>query len=312
MAAGQDGRVGGQHAVHVGPDLDLFGVDARAHDGGGVVAAAAAERGGDAVLGGGDEAAHHDHAFARPAAEWSSPGARRSPGKLGAACVWRLSVIITSRESTCSACMPKWRNAERHDVAGEPLAVAGDGVDGARREFAEHGEPFDQFGQLLEMLVEEAVEIGAVARAGRPGAPRASGSRADREAGGCTPRACPRWRRRRWRAACWWSSPWRRPPRRDGALRGRCTMPATRSMAAADSTEVPPNFMTIISRASLPSASARHSVRPRRPRRGWCCGSARRTCNPAPGRGAGVPRRPPCRARVPRPCAAADGWPRSM
>ena len=34
MAAGQDGGVGGEHAVHVGPDLDLFGADARAHDGG--------------------------------------------------------------------------------------------------------------------------------------------------------------------------------------------------------------------------------------------------------------------------------------
>ena len=52
---------------------------------------------------------------------------------------------------------------EGDDVAGEAFAVAGDGVDGARREFAEHGEPFDQFGELLEMLVEEAVEIGAVA-----------------------------------------------------------------------------------------------------------------------------------------------------
>ena len=38
VAAGQDGRVGGEHAVHVGPDLDLFGADARADDGGGEVA----------------------------------------------------------------------------------------------------------------------------------------------------------------------------------------------------------------------------------------------------------------------------------
>src|ERR1035441_10310977 len=34
------------------------------------------------------------------------------------------------------------------------------------------------------------------------------------------------------------------------------TIDATRSMAAADSTDVPPNFMTIISRAFPPSASA--------------------------------------------------------
>jgi len=56
MAAGQDGGVGRQHAVHVGPDLDLFSIDAGAHDGGGVVAAAAPQRGGDAALGRSDEA----------------------------------------------------------------------------------------------------------------------------------------------------------------------------------------------------------------------------------------------------------------
>ena len=33
MAAGQDGRVGGEHAVHIGPDLDLLGADSGADDG---------------------------------------------------------------------------------------------------------------------------------------------------------------------------------------------------------------------------------------------------------------------------------------
>ena len=42
VAAGDDARVGGQHAVHVGPDLDLLGADARAHDGRAEVRAAAA------------------------------------------------------------------------------------------------------------------------------------------------------------------------------------------------------------------------------------------------------------------------------
>ena len=106
---------------------------------------------------------------------------------------------------------------------------------------------------------------------------------------------------RRWRAACWWSCPWPRRPRRDGGRRAPCTMPATRSMAAADSTEVPPNFMTIISRASLPSASARHSARPRRPRRESCCGPARRTCSRAPG----TARRRPTKAAMPRSRSAS-------
>ena len=161
---------------------------------------------------------------------------------------------------------------QRDDVAGEALAVAGNGVDGARRQFAEHGQSLDQLGEFLEMLVERAVEFGAVARAAPPGGLRASGNRAGREAGGCTRRACRRWRPRRWPAACWWSCPWPKPPPPDAGPARALTMPATRSMAAADSTDVPPNFITIISPASLPSASARHSARPRRRRRAWYCG----------------------------------------
>ena len=162
MAAGQDGGVGGEHAVHVGPDLDLFGVDARAHDGGGVVAAAAAERGGDAVFGGGDEAAHHDDALRGERRNGLRPGARRSPGSWARPAVWRLSVIMHVARIDVLGRHAEVAEAEGDDVAGEAFAVAGDGVDGARREFAEHGEPFDQFGELLEMLVEEAVEFGAV------------------------------------------------------------------------------------------------------------------------------------------------------
>ena len=48
------------------------------------------------------------------------------------------------------------------DQARQPLAVTGDGVDRARRQLAEHGQPFHQFGQFLEMLVERAVEFGAL------------------------------------------------------------------------------------------------------------------------------------------------------
>ena len=51
---------------------------------------------------------------------------------------------------------------EGDDEARETLAVARDGVDGAGSEFAEDGEPFDEFGEFLEMLVEEAVERGAL------------------------------------------------------------------------------------------------------------------------------------------------------
>src|ERR1035437_3803225 len=166
MAAGQDGGVGGEHAVHVGPDLDLFGIDARAHDCGGVIAATAAQRGGDAILRGGDEAAHHDHALGGQ--RWNGflearVGFREVRRGLGVALVGDHNVArihVLGRHAEVA-------DGEGDNVAGEALAVARDGVDGARREFAEDGEPFDQLRELLEVLVEEAVEIRAVAQRDR-------------------------------------------------------------------------------------------------------------------------------------------------
>ncbi len=87
---------------------------------------------------------------------------RRSPANSGAACVWRLSVTITSRESTCDRRQAEMAERQRHDVARQPLAVARDGVDGARRQLAQHRQALHQFGQFLEMLVERAVEFGAL------------------------------------------------------------------------------------------------------------------------------------------------------
>ena len=51
---------------------------------------------------------------------------------------------------------------ERDDEAGEALAVARNGVDGAWRELAEDGDAFDKLSHFLEMIVERAVELGAM------------------------------------------------------------------------------------------------------------------------------------------------------
>ena len=56
---GDHARIGGQHAVDVGPDLDLVDVEAGAEDRGRIVGAAAPERRRDAARRGADEAAHH-------------------------------------------------------------------------------------------------------------------------------------------------------------------------------------------------------------------------------------------------------------
>ena len=51
---------------------------------------------------------------------------------------------------------------ERDDVTRQALAVARNGVDGTRGQFAEHRDAFDELGQFLEMVVERAVEFGAM------------------------------------------------------------------------------------------------------------------------------------------------------
>ena len=58
---GTHARIGRHDAVHVGPDLDGFGVHGAANQRAGKVGAAAAERGGDAGFVRPDEAAHHRH-----------------------------------------------------------------------------------------------------------------------------------------------------------------------------------------------------------------------------------------------------------
>src|SRR5579885_3571629 len=67
MAARKNRRVGGEHAIHIGPDLNLFGFDAGADNGRREIRAAAAERRGDAVFRRSDEATHYDHAVLREA-----------------------------------------------------------------------------------------------------------------------------------------------------------------------------------------------------------------------------------------------------
>ncbi len=53
-------------------------------------------------------------------------------GSSGAACVWRVSVTMTSRASTCDGRDTEVVEREGDDLARQALAVAGDGVGGAR------------------------------------------------------------------------------------------------------------------------------------------------------------------------------------
>ncbi len=109
----------------------------------------------------------------------------------------------------------------------------------------EDGEAFDEFGQLLEVLVEGAVEFGAFGEghhlAGFTGMEIAQVVNLADVVFALAGNGC-------WAMA---SSLLVVLPIAETTTTGLrstrdLTIPATRSMAAADSTEVPPNFMTII------------------------------------------------------------------
>ena len=161
MPAGQDGRISRQHAVYIGPNLNLFRSNTRAHDGRCEIRPAAAECGGDALRGCADEAAHHDNAVLR---KWrnhiSQPLICFRKQRRGL----RVA-MVRNNDAACihmRALHSEVRKRQRDDVARETLAIARDGVDRTRRQLAQHGQALGQFRQFLEMLVERAVEIGAL------------------------------------------------------------------------------------------------------------------------------------------------------
>ncbi len=59
---GAEVRIGGHHAIDIGPNFDAVGIEAGADDRTRIIRAAAADRGGDSGFGGADKAAHHGHA----------------------------------------------------------------------------------------------------------------------------------------------------------------------------------------------------------------------------------------------------------
>ena len=61
MAAWNDARIGGKHAVNIGPDLDFFRADPCADNRSRVIGTATAKRGRVAVLGRADETTHDDN-----------------------------------------------------------------------------------------------------------------------------------------------------------------------------------------------------------------------------------------------------------
>ncbi len=239
--------IGGEHAVDVGPDLDLGHAEARADDGRGVVRAAAPERRRHAVARGADVPADDRHEPGREVR-------RHLPlqGVAGLGGQWRGSRVLVVGDDRLARVDPRRIDAgglkrARHDAAAEQLARRRDAVAGARRGLAQDRERRQHRAQLVDLLLDRrdrprSGRAGAPAPRPRPGG--AAGSRRPRSRSSRARRA-----RRRPSSAGADRSPstWRtRPPPAAHRMRAACaeTIAISRRMASASATDVPPNFIT--------------------------------------------------------------------
>ena len=142
-ASGTSRGIGGQHAVHVGPDDDFVGVEGRAENRGGIIRAAAAERGEHAVFGGADESGDHgNHAVLQHGPQPRFALRSRVRSMIGSAPPWYGSVTINSVASTASLRTPSSSQRAGDHGRGKALAEARNRVERARREFAQQRRAF--------------------------------------------------------------------------------------------------------------------------------------------------------------------------
>ncbi len=157
LRSGHDRGIGGHDAVHVGPDLDLFGADTGTNDGRAVVGSSAAQRGRSTVGRATNETAEHDHAplgpnRTHPAAE--PRVGRRQPGR-------RLGKPVVGHHHVAGVDVhridPPDAEHPGHDHARDALTVRQDGV-GAFPEAGRLGNLAQQSRQRLGVLGQQTVE----------------------------------------------------------------------------------------------------------------------------------------------------------
>ena len=254
--AGDGARVHGEHAVHVGPDLDLLRVEQRAEERGGPVGAAAAEGGGDSLLGGADEAGQQGNP---PLADQGQDASAQAGLGVGQSRLGAAEGVVRHQDLTRIDGLrgqAAGREGGGGDLEREALAHGRDGVERARRELLEEVDALVEDAQLGEDgldVTAESVFLGAVGQEAADGfvvpSPqlvhdrRALGIPLQGEAGssdqlvGDAPEG-----------------------RHDDERRPRPVIgdePATPSMRSAEPTLVPPNFMTITTAGGRAPRAAR-------------------------------------------------------
>ena len=241
-----DAGIGGENAVDVGPDFDAVGAQAGADDGGGKIGAAAANGGGDAGAIGSDEAAHHRHLTCLQ----QGLNFFLQAGVGFFVLRDRLHVVAVGDENFAGVDVDSVQAARGEgggdDFAGKHFAEGGDVVGGARRDFADGGNAAQEFVERFEIRAQFGMEFGEEGGA-------------QQFAGGVVVTFLERAAEFERGLAFAGAGGLRHGQERVGNLGHGAdhddglaapgvpaTMEATRSMALASSTEVPPNFMTIM------------------------------------------------------------------
>src|SRR5579872_1259894 len=159
MASGENGWIACQHTIHVGPDLNLFGPDASAHDGGCEIGPAAAESSGDAFLGARNESTHDDNVVLcerRNHAREPLVGLVVNGTGLRVAPVGHDELARIDVDGAHAAML----EMVGYDEAREALTEASDRIDRPGRQLTEDRQSLDEFAQLLEMFVDGALHSG--------------------------------------------------------------------------------------------------------------------------------------------------------
>ena len=152
IGVGNDARVGGHEAVHVGPDFKSFGIERSGEEGGGIVRTAAAEVGGHAGSAvGRDEAAHDGHG--REGGEGFADEFRGQFDVGEVLLVLREGLHELARVEVLCALDEFGRDERR-----EAFAVGNDGVGRLRREVLDEAHAVENAAQFGEQRIEPGDE----------------------------------------------------------------------------------------------------------------------------------------------------------
>ena len=152
-------RVGGEHALHVAPHMQLRGAEQRRKDGAGIVAAVAAKR-GDASRDGACHEAGHDDAFCRPGQDGAQAFGTGIPAHHGA----QIRLVHHQHLARIKPLAGIAASAHRgvHHARGPHLAKPRHQIQQIARDRSHPFLRLQQFAQAVELGLQECQRVGGV------------------------------------------------------------------------------------------------------------------------------------------------------